>query len=93
MSDWEDIGDILTPKAKARLKRGHVLVFEREDGKHFYKVTMMSHNGRVWVREVPPIVSGDEMLEHNGHQIDATNEAVKEHGNPFCIDCQKVVGG
>jgi len=82
----EEITDILTEKGikSGEFKKGQLLRFTQT----VIKITKIDKkNGRAWGVHVEPM-KYHQAMGHYGHNIDATDEAVKEYGVPFCEDCE-----
>lgn len=86
---WIDISDIIDmskPKAQKDVIVGATLTFNYEGSLHSYKVMRLPKNGRVWVKPIL-LINPD----HYGHNVDVTDEAVKEYGTYYCSDCETPV--
>ena len=82
----EEITDILTPEGikSGEFKKGQMLKFTQTN----IKITKIDKkNGRAWGVHVEPM-KYHTAITHYGHIIDATDDAMKEYGAPFCEDCE-----
>lgn len=86
----EEISDILTAEGirSGEFKKGQMLKFEYEGSQTCIKITRIDRkNGRAWGEHIEP-VNNNIALSHYGHNLDATEETIREHRVPFCTDCE-----
>lgn len=86
----EEITDILDPAniVAGRFKKGQVLKFDYEGTITTIKITKLDRkNGRAWGQHVE-LINYKTGFSHYGHLIDATDEAHKQYGAPFCQECE-----
>lgn len=89
----EEITDILTPDGckSGEYKKGQLLKFEHEGSVTCIKITRIDRkNGRAWGEHIEP-VNNNVALSHYGHNLDATEEAIREYRVPYCTDCEMPV--
>lgn len=86
----EEITDILTPEGckSGDYKQGQLLKFNYEGSITCIRITKINRKvGRAWGIHVEPM-NYNEAMGHYEHEIDATEDAIREHRVPFCVDCQ-----
>ncbi|UOF80581.1 hypothetical protein [Caudoviricetes sp.] len=89
----EEITDILTAEGvrSGDFKKGQMLKFEYEGSVTCIKITRIDRkNGRAWGEHIEPI-NNNVALSHYGHNIDTTEETIKEYRVPYCTDCEMPV--
>jgi hypothetical protein len=92
----EEITDMMADKAYVAkdedgefvFHEGKVLKFNFEGSITTLKITKIDRkNKRMWAEHVE-LVNQVVVRSHYGHNVDSTEEAMKEYGVPFCTDCQ-----
>lgn len=86
----EEITDILTADGirSGEFKKGQLLKFEYEGSVTCIKITRLDRkNGKAWGEHIEP-VNNNVALSHYGHNLDATEEAIREYRVPYCTDCE-----
>lgn len=60
-----DMSEILTPKAKQEIKKGHTLGFKQEDGSfHHYVITHVNKkSNKFYAKRLPKLYSEEEVQE------------------------------
>lgn len=89
----EEITDILTADGirSGEFKKGQLLKFEYEGSVTCIKITRLDRkNGKAWGEHIEP-VNNNVALSHYGHNLDATEEAIREYRVPYCTDCEMPV--
>ncbi len=89
----EEITDILTAEGirSGEFKKGQMLKFEYEGSQTCIKITRLDKkNGRAWGEHIEP-VNNNIALSHYGHNLDATEEAIRQYRVPYCTDCETPV--
>ncbi len=98
MKKREEITDIIndlktryTPEnfKKMGIKKGKVLTFDYEGSPVVLEVTKVA-KGRYWAKHIK-LHEPNVVASHYRHNVDATDEATKEYGSPFCTDCEMPV--
>lgn len=82
----EEITDLIDPKAYGdeNFKKGLVLKFSQAT----IRVTRVDRkNKRAWGEHME-LVNHNKGFSHYGHNLDSTEETIKEYGVPFCTDCE-----
>lgn len=98
MGKIEEITDIITELKKNYTARnfkklnlvvGQVMKFSYEGSPVNLKITKIE-DGRYWAEhiELMPIGVG---FSHYGHNIDSSEEAIRDWGVPYCTDCMRPV--
>lgn len=87
----EEISDLFPPAAFEDfeyLKKGKVFEYE---GGIVIKVTRVDRkNKRAWGEHIE-LVNHNKGFSHYGHNLDSTEEAIKQYGVPYCTDCETPV--
>jgi len=69
-----------------KIKVGKVLTFGTNGNPVVLEITKVS-KGRYWAKHVE-LHEKNSVVSHYRHNVDATEEAVKEYGVPYCTDCE-----
>jgi len=91
MSEWQDISDIISDEGRAKLYVGQTLTFSQEGSLHSYKIMRMPKNDKIWVKRIN-LITADSMTSHTGHDVDMSNETIKNYGGPYCRTCLELIG-
>ncbi len=83
----EEITDLVSDKGIRELKVGQVLKFQTAT----IRITKIDKkNMRIWGEHVA-LVDQNKSFGHYGHIIDTTEEAQREHGAPYCTECEVAI--
>lgn len=86
----EEITDMIDPRAyeDKNFKKGMLLKFTEAS----LVITKVDRkNKRTWARHTKTFAQ-DITLSHYDHNVDPTEEAIREYGCPYCTDCEIPVG-
>ena len=71
---------------KMGIKKGKVLTFGKDENTTVLEITKVS-KGRYWAKHIE-LHEKSTVISHYKHNIDATEEAEREYGSPYCTDCE-----
>lgn len=71
---------------KMGIKKGKVLTFGTNEEPVVLEITKIS-KGRYWAKHIE-LHEKNTVVSHYRHNVDATDEALKEYGSPYCTDCE-----
>lgn len=68
------------------IKVGKVLTFGKDENTTVLEITKIA-KGRYWAKHVE-LHEKNNVISHYRHNVDATDETIKEYGSPYCTDCE-----
>lgn len=71
---------------KMGIKVGKVLTFGTNENPTILEITKIA-KGRYWAKHVQ-LHEKSSVISHYRHNVDATEEAEREYGSPYCTDCE-----
>lgn len=71
---------------KLNIKPGRVMGFDYEGSKTYLEIGRIE-DGRYFAKQVE-MHEQNTVASHYRHNVDATEETIKEYGSPWCQDCE-----